>query len=99
LVGAICRTLNAVFPQVYVFPAQTSRNLVLVATRAGAPAELGRLRQRAYWLMQTRRVTLPRFNVRLERLQVWLPGSAARSPVLTDDYAPVEGLDAASGSY
>ena len=94
LVGAIYRTLKTVFPQVYLFPARTSQNIVLVATRSAARSDLFALRQRASSLIQTRRVTLPGFLERLDSFQAQAPLSAARSPVLTDDYAPVEGLAA-----
>jgi spermidine synthase len=92
--GAIYRTLKAVFPQVYFFPAATSQNVVLVATQAAAPADLASLRQQASRLLQDQRVTLPRFNELLERFQTVPPASAPQSPILTDDYAPVEGLSA-----
>jgi hypothetical protein len=52
------------------------------------------LRQRAALLVQTQRVTVPGFSERLEVFQAQAPLSVARSPVLTDDYAPVEGLAA-----
>jgi hypothetical protein len=52
------------------------------------------LRQRAALLVQSKRVTVPGFRERLEAFQAQAPLSAARSPVLTDDYAPVEGLAA-----
>jgi spermidine synthase len=94
IVGAIYRTLKTVFPQVYLFPARTSQNVVLVATRSAARANLFTLRQRATWLVQTRRATLPGFRERVEAFQALAPLSAERSPVLTDDYAPVEGLSA-----
>jgi spermidine synthase len=94
IVGAIYRTLKSVFPQVYLFPAQTSQNVVLVATRTGVRADLFGLRQRASQLVQTGRVTLPGFRERIEVFKPLAPPSAARSPVLTDDYAPVEGLAA-----
>ncbi len=91
IVGAIGRTLQAVFPQVYLFPAQTSQNVVLLATKATARADLPVLRQRAWSFLQTRPAALPGFRERLERMQD-LPAAARRSPLLTDDYAPVEGL-------
>ncbi len=92
LVGAIYRTLNAVFPRVYLFPARGSQNVVLIATKAGMKAEIGALRQRTALLVQTKRITLPGFRDRLEVFQAQAPLSVARSPILTDDYAPVEGL-------
>jgi spermidine synthase len=94
IVGAIYRTLKTVFPQVYLFPARSSRNVVLVATRSGVKADLFGLRQRAALLVQTRRVTMPGFREWVEVFQAQAPLGAARSPVLTDDYAPVEGLAA-----
>lgn len=97
IVGAIYRTLKTVFPQVYLFPARRSQNVVLIATRDATPADIYTLRQRASVLVQARRVTVPVFRQRLEAFQAQPPPSAAHSPVLTDDYAPVEGLSA-SGS-
>jgi spermidine synthase len=94
LVGAIYRTLKTVYPQVYLFPARTSMNIVLVATRSPVKVDLFTLRQRASPLIQTRRITLPTFLERLESFQAQAPLAATRSPVLTDDYAPVEGLSA-----
>ena len=96
IVGALYRTLKAVFPQVYMFPSQTSMNVVLVATKAAIRVDASTLRPRALSLTQSQRIALPGFLSRFERLQVFPPVSAAESPVLTDDYAPVEGL-AASG--
>jgi len=92
IVGAIYRTLKAVFPHVYLFPARNSQNVVLVATRTGVRADLYGLRQRASLLVRTGRVTMPGFRERVEVFQALAPPSAQRSPVLTDDYAPVEGL-------
>lgn len=95
LIGSIYRTLGTVFPQVYLFPARTSQNVVLLATTARGRAELYGLRQRAGALLQNRRVTLPGFRERLDRLYPSLPPNLARCPILTDDFAPVEGLAAA----
>jgi spermidine synthase len=97
IVGAIYRTLKAVFPQVYAFPARTSQNVVLVATRAAVRAEPNALRQRMAWMIQNGRLTLPTFRERFEALRLQPPLTAMSSPLLTDDYAPVEGL-AATGA-
>jgi spermidine synthase len=96
IVGAIYRTLRSVFPQVYLFPARSSMNVVMVGTRAAIRADAAALRQRATFLQQARRITMPGFQDRLAQLQVNPPVSAAKSPILTDDYAPVEGLAAAA---
>ncbi len=92
IVGATCRTLKAVFPQVYLFPAKSSMNVVIQATRATVLPDLNGLRQRAALLAQTGRLTLPGFQERLGQIRFRPPASAAQSPILTDDYAPVEGL-------
>jgi hypothetical protein len=46
-------------------------------------------------MVQSRQITLPRFQERGESFLAVPPASASRSPILTDDYAPVEGLAAA----
>jgi len=94
LVGAIHRTLHTVFPQVYVFPASSSQNLVLVATRSAVKVDLNGLRQRAAYLTQQGLIKLPTFRTRMEKFRAEAPPNAVRSPILTDDYAPVEGLAA-----
>jgi spermidine synthase len=97
IVGAIYRTLQAVFPQVYVFPAKSSQNVVLLGTRAAIKANPSALRQRAELLTKERRIALPGFLDRLTSFEPAPPRNAARSPVLSDDYAPVEGLSASAG--
>lgn len=94
LVGAVYRTVQSVLPQVYLFRAGTSQNLVLIATRTPKRADMAELRRRASFLIQSGQITLPNFRQRLESLVLAPPASVARSPVLTDDHAPVEGLAA-----
>lgn len=96
IVGAIYRTLKAVFAQVYLFPCRTSQNVVLVATTARVNADLNALRQRASLLVQSGRLSLPGFVGLLEQFRSQPPLNALASPILTDDYAPVEGLSANS---
>lgn len=97
IVGAIYRTLQTAFPQVYSFPARGSQNVVLLATRAKVRANLTALRARAEELVTGRRITLRTFRDRLTAFEVLPPRSYSRSPVLTDDYAPVEGLSGGGG--
>jgi len=96
VVGAIYRTMKAVFPQVYVFPARTSGNVVLVATKAAGRADISGLRKRAFMLRESGRIRLTSFQQRLESLNPNAPQSALRSPILTDDFAPIEGLSSES---
>ena len=97
IVGAMYRTMKMVFPQVYIFRANTSLNLVLIATRAPARTDAATLRMRADFLVRTGVISMPGFRERLESFAYQEPASAFRSPILTDDFAPVEGLAAASG--
>jgi spermidine synthase len=97
IVGAIYRTLKTIFPQVYMFPATSSRNVVLVATLSPTSVGIATLRQRAAYLVQTQKVTVPGFVQRIESFRAAPPMNAYQSPVLTDDFAPVEGLSAQGG--
>lgn len=94
LLGAVYRTLRSVFPHVYAFPARESLNVVLIGTRSPTPSRLPELRQRAGELVRTGRVSLPTFLARVQAVRFDPPPSAARAPVLTDDFAPVDRLGA-----
>lgn len=97
IVGAIYRTLGTVFPHVYLFPARGSQNVVILAAREPGEVDLDELRVRANRLVLGGQVRLPTFRDRVEVFQARVPASVSRSPVLTDDYAPVEGLIAGAG--
>jgi spermidine synthase len=92
ILGAVYKTMKAVFPQVYVFPSTESQNVVLIATKSAPLASLNLLQQRAANLISKKRVTLPSFRTRLMVVHTNAPPSSYRSPILTDDYAPVDGL-------
>ena len=92
IVGAVYRTMRAVFPQVYLFPAKESQNVVLVATKAKHKVNLPSIRWKAGELVRTRRMTVPGFVERVGTFEADPPASFLKSPVLTDDFAPVEGL-------
>ncbi|MCI0747973.1 MAG: fused MFS/spermidine synthase [Verrucomicrobia subdivision 3 bacterium] len=92
LVGAIYTTLKTVFPQVYFFPARESRNVVVVATRSPEPMVSATLYARATALINSRRITLDTFRNRLYSFRTAPPANHLRSPLLTDDFAPVDGL-------
>lgn len=98
IVGALYRTLKQVFPQVYAFPAGTSMNVVLVATKSAVPFDYARVQREGTALVQTRKVMLPTFAARLRVFRNAPPRSAGVSPVLTDDRAPVETLMGGGGA-
>jgi spermidine synthase len=92
IVGAMYKTMKSVFPQVYVFPSSESQNLVLIGTKSAQRLTLELLQQRATQLISSKRVLLPSFMSRVLSFRPLAPPSAERSPVLTDEYAPVDGL-------
>src|SRR5690606_6813758 len=98
IVGALYRTLQDVFPQVYWFQARTSYNIVIVATMSDKRHTLAELRTIANKLVEDKKVALPGFLQRLDNFQAQPPPTAARSPILTDDFAPVQGLVGSSGA-
>jgi spermidine synthase len=92
VVGAMYRTLKEVFPQVYMFPSIESENIVFVATKSNERYDAARIGREADELLRTGVVTLPTFKKRTERFDAEPPQAAARSPLLTDDYTPIESL-------
>lgn len=91
-VGALFRTMREVFPQVYLFPAEESQNVVLMATKSSERFEATRVREAGTRLIRNKIVTLPLFSARLRSFRNTPPATASRSPVLTDVRAGVEGL-------
>ena len=91
-VGALYRTMKEIFPQVYSFPAESSMNVVLVATKSPARFDKARILREGTELIRSRKVSLPTFATRLRMFESAPPASAAGSPILTDDRAPVESL-------
>lgn len=90
--GALYRTMKEVFPNVYLFPANDSMNVVIVATKSPVKFDVARVQREGAELIRTGQVRLPTFATRLRAVRVAPPASFARSPVLTDDRAPVESL-------
>jgi spermidine synthase len=89
---AVARTLQAVFPQVYCFQATTSLNVVLIAVREERRIPPGELMQRSASLLRRGLNPPPGLFGRLRSFQMAVPRNAARAPILSDDYAPVETL-------
>lgn len=92
LLAAMYRTLQAVFPQVYVFPVGETHNVLVIATKSTNRTDLATLRRSADALIRRRIITLPTFHQHVAALRLDPPLTTARAPILTDDYAPVEGL-------
>ena len=92
IVGGIYRTMKTVFPQVYSFPARESRNVVLLGTTLSNKLSFATIQSRASSLMYYKRITLPTFRDRLYSFRAEPPANYLSCPVLTDDFAPVDGL-------
>lgn len=92
IIGAMYRTMKEVFPQVYMFPAKSSMNVVLIATKTPEKFDGARVRREAAALAKSGTPMIPNFTIRLRAFENVPPPSAATSPVLTDDRAPVESL-------
>ena len=65
-VGGLYRTMREVFPQVYLFPATTSQNVVFIATRSSERFDLARVQREGQELVRIRKITLPDFPARLQ---------------------------------
>jgi spermidine synthase len=92
IVGGIYHTMKEIFPQVYLFPAKSSMNVVFVATKSARPLDLASVERNGAVLVRSKIVQLPTFEDRLLSFVNTPPPAAARSPVLTDEHAPVESL-------
>jgi spermidine synthase len=91
-VASMYRTMHWVFPQVYLFPAEDSMNVVLIATRSAEHFDAARVQKQGAALMRDRVVTLPLFATRLKAFENVPPVGAARASVLTDARSGVERL-------
>ncbi|MCP5520003.1 MAG: fused MFS/spermidine synthase [Verrucomicrobiales bacterium] len=92
IVGSIYRTMQTVFPHVYVFPAPDSINVVMVGTVAEYPVTMAWLLDRARAVSESGAVALPTLTQRVRAFRALPPPNLPQCPVLTDDYAPVDGL-------
>jgi len=92
LVGSLYKTLKGVFPQVYAFPSRQSYNVVLLATKSPEKVAFTTLSSRATSLIYYKRILLPTFRDRLAAFRPDPPANYQTCKVLTDDFAPVDGL-------
>ncbi len=92
LVGSIYNTLKTSFPQVYLFPAEDSYNVVMVATKSSQRVTKRLLRQKLNQRTTASQSGFPNFEERLQQFRAAPPASVKRSKIMTDDFAPVDGL-------
>jgi len=92
IVGSIYKTLKTSFPQVYLFPAEGSFNVVMIATKSPLRVTKPQLKQKLDTWTATSELTFPNFQKRLRQFRAAPPASVTKSDILTDDFAPVDGL-------
>ena len=92
VMGALYRTMATVFPHVYLFPATESQNVVMIGTKSRELFNAARVQREAASLVRSNIVTLPTFETRSRTFSTEIPAAAGRSPILTDNYAPIEAL-------
>ncbi len=93
IVGSMYRTMKEVFPHVYHFPASDSKNIVLVGVKAKTGGLTSATLKSRVALLQRAQPKLPgHFGQRLGRIRASAPPSAAKSPILTDEHAPINRL-------
>jgi spermidine synthase len=92
LVAALFKTMHEVFPQVYLFPAEESQNVVFIATKSADAVTWSQVQQEGNARIRSGVVTLPTFAARMRNFVNRPPPSAANAKILTDDYSPIESL-------
>jgi spermidine synthase len=92
IVASIYRTLKEVFPQVYIFEAKSSLNIVMIASLKKGTTDLETLKQAAEALVNAKKMTFPGFLNRVDSFQPKAPANYLNAPLLTDESAPVESL-------
>jgi spermidine synthase len=93
IVASIYRTMSTVFPSIYIFPALTTRNVVMLASkdtefmsRTDWSAEASRLVSQGYTGFY------PNFQMRANQYYTSEPPNWEKAQLLTDDFAPLDGL-------
>jgi len=90
LFRSMLKTLQTEFPQTYVFPVDEVSNIIVIATQEKERLGKQEVIRRSRRLEDERKVQLP--LERFAHTYVLDPIPLHDVPVLTDDYAPVDGL-------
>ena len=92
ILSAVYTTLTNVFPQVYLFPASESLNVVLVASKNPERFNVTKLNEQLGILTQRKSPALALYRTGLRQFRGIPPAAASAAPVLIDDFAPIDGL-------
>ncbi len=93
IVASIYRTLSTVFPNIYIFPALTTRNVVMLASKDDTFVS------RTDWSAAASKLIshgatgfYPNFQLRANSYYTSEPPNWEKAQLLTDDFAPIDGL-------
>lgn len=92
ILAAVYTTMTNVFPQVYLFTATESLNVVMVATKNPEKFTYNKLTEQLSLLTQRRSPAVAWYRSGLRQFRGVPPPAAASAPVLTDNFAPIDGL-------
>lgn len=94
ILGSVFKTMEGSFETVYMFPASSSRNVVLIADTGMTQYTKTALTNSAKALVARGRAPMPGYTAMFTKVYdpESRPAAYKSSPVLTDDYAPVDGL-------
>jgi len=93
VVAALYRTLSERFTNLYIFPAITSENVVIIASKNPKRLSKSEWSAAASSLIYSGAVGLyPQYTARASNLANIVPPNWERAQLLTDDYAPIDGL-------
>jgi spermidine synthase len=92
ILAALYTTMKTAFPRISLFPAEESGNVVMIAPASGELLSLSELMRRADQLIRSGFAKLPDLANRAGKLLTTPPQGAANALVLSDDFAPVDGM-------
>ena len=94
IMASVFRTMETSFPTIYMFPADTTRNVVMVGDFSGNRFTPEALKVRAQQLVAAGQAPMPGFIAAIGHVYQLesRPSAYLDSPILRDDYAPVDGL-------
>lgn len=94
ILGSLFKTMEGSFNTIYMFPASSSRNVVLIGDTGASRYSKAALTSSANSLVARGRAPMPGFVAMFRKVYdpESRPAAYRSSPVLRDDFAPVDGL-------
>ena len=93
VITSVYRTMHEVFPQLYLFAAEDTQNVIIIATMNPERLTRSEMQSRAQALIAERRSEFPSgFLGDIADFYDTAPGGLSSAVVLTDDYAPTDNL-------